>query len=139
VVKLRVTNFTDRENIARGTLGAESLRSIEIEASVDTSETLLVLPAEIVRAVGLRELARRRMRLADNRFHEVRVVCAALIEILGRQMTCDALVAPEGTTARIGQIQLAGLDLVFDPRSRELHVNPASPDMPLMDLLSVAS
>jgi hypothetical protein len=34
----------------------------------------------------------------------------------------------------IGQI-LEGLDLVVDPKSREVTVNPASPDMPLLDLL----
>jgi len=50
-------------------------------------------------------------------------------------MTCDALVLPAGTTALIGQIPLEGLDLVVDPKSRDVHVNPASPDGPLMELL----
>jgi hypothetical protein len=38
----------------------------------------------------------------------------------------------------IGQIPLEELDLVVDPKSRELSVNPASPDMPLLDLMAVA-
>lgn len=46
-------------------------------------------------------------------------------------MTCDALVLPAGATALIGQIPLEGLDLIVDPKSREVRVNPLSPDMPL--------
>jgi hypothetical protein len=41
-------------------------------------------------------------------------------------------------TALIGQIPLEELDLIVDPKSRSLKVNPASPDVPLLDLLSVA-
>ena len=38
----------------------------------------------------------------------------------------------------IGQIPLEELDLIVDPKSRELLVNRASPDAPLLDLLAVA-
>ncbi|MBI4703536.1 MAG: hypothetical protein HY744_20690, partial [Deltaproteobacteria bacterium] len=57
------------------------------------------------------------------------------LEILGRETTCDALVLPEGATALVGQIPLEALDLVVDPKSREVTVNPASPDAPLFELL----
>jgi hypothetical protein len=42
-----------------------------------------------------------------------------------------------GTRAEplLGQIQLEELDLIVDPKNRELCVNPASPDAPLLDLL----
>jgi hypothetical protein len=51
--------------------------------------------------------------------------------------TCDALVLPEGATALLGQVPLESLDLVVDPRSREVSVNPASPDVPLVNLVAV--
>jgi hypothetical protein len=35
----------------------------------------------------------------------------------------------------IGQIPLEALDLIVDPKSRDLAVNPASPDTPLLDCL----
>ena len=62
----------------------------------------------------------------------------ARVAIFGREMTCDALVEAEGTTPLIGQIPLEGLDLVVDPKTRDVHVNPVSPDVPLMELLRVA-
>jgi hypothetical protein len=43
-------------------------------------------------------------------------------------MVCDALVAPAGSTVLIGQLQLERLDLIVDPGSREVRVNPAHPD-----------
>jgi hypothetical protein len=53
-------------------------------------------------------------------------------------MFTDALVEAAGTMPLIGQIPLEELDLLVDPKSRELRVNPASPDAPLLDLLSAA-
>ncbi len=56
-------------------------------------------------------------------------------EILGREVTCDALVVPTGAMAQIGQIPREALDPLVDPKNRTLHVNPESPDSPLLDLL----
>jgi len=60
------------------------------------------------------------------------------LTILGRDMFTDALVAAAGTTPLIGQIPLEELDLLVDPKSRELRVNPSSPDAPLLDALKAA-
>jgi hypothetical protein len=35
-------------------------------------------------------------------------------------------------------VQLEVLDLIVDARSREVRVNPAHPDAPIVDLLAVA-
>jgi len=42
---------------------------------------------------------------------------------------------PARSTPLIGQIQLEALDLLVDAKSRQATVNPASPDVPLLDLL----
>ena len=60
------------------------------------------------------------------------------VEILGRKTTCDALVQEAGTTPLIGQIPLEALDLVVDPKSQQVSVNPASPDAPMLDLLAAS-
>jgi hypothetical protein len=43
-----------------------------------------------------------------------------------------------GSTPLIGQIQLEWLDLVVDPKSRDVIANPAHPDGPVLELLHVA-
>jgi clan AA aspartic protease len=133
VTHIKLTNQADLFNANAGVLADEHVRSTEIEALVDTGATMLVLPADVVARLGLPYEGKRKIRYADGRVDDVPWVGAVRIEILGRAMTCDALVVPEGTTPLIGQIPLEGLDLVVDPKSREVAVNPLSPDAPLMD------
>ena len=138
VTKLKITNHADTVNVRTGLVQADAVRAIEIEALVDTGATMLALPEDVVRSVGAEPQGTRRVRDARGITIEVPWVGGLLIEILGREMTCDALVIPEGATPLIGQIPLEGLDLIVDPKTREVRVNPASPDMPLLDLMAVA-
>ena len=138
MTKLKVTNNTDFENSRQGLIRPDQLRSVEIDALVDTGATMLALPEEVVAAAGLPVHGHRNIKDALGRISEVPWVRGVLIEILGREMTCDALVIPRGATPLIGQIPLEGLDLVVDPKTQEVRVNPASPDVPLMDLMRVA-
>ena len=138
MTKLTLTNQLDWGNAQAGQLDPAKVRSVDVEALVDTGGPILVLPADVCRTLGLRLEGTRRVRYADGRVKEIPWVGGVRIGILGRDMTCDALVEAEGTTPLIGQIPLEGLDLVVDPKSRDVTVNPASPDLPLLDLLRVA-
>jgi clan AA aspartic protease len=135
---IKLTNSYDEEYVARGDLPANRVRSTEIEALVDTGATMMVLPADAVSRLGLLPAGYRKVRYADGRTAEVPWVSGVGITILGRQTVTNALVEAAGTIALIGQIPLEELDLLVDPKSRELRVNPASPDAPLLDLLSAA-
>jgi clan AA aspartic protease len=136
--RIKLTNPFDLEKVAEGLIAPEAVRSVELDALVDTGATELAIPAEAARALGLRESGTRPAKLADGRVVQLARVLGIRIEILGRDMTCDALLLPEGSTTLIGQIPLEGLDLVVDPRRRELRVNPESPDAPLVHLLAAA-
>jgi clan AA aspartic protease len=136
--KIKLTNSYDEDKVQSGYWKPEQVRSMEIEALVDTGATMLMLPADVVERLGLKERGRRKVRYANGEKDTVPWVGGVRVTILGRDMIADALVEPAGTTALIGQIPLEELDLIVDPKSRELRVNPASPDAPLLDLLSVA-
>ncbi|HEY4393111.1 MAG TPA: retroviral-like aspartic protease family protein [Polyangia bacterium] len=136
--KIKLTNSYDEENVNRGHIPADQVRSTEIEALVDTGATMMVLPADAVAALGLLPAGYRKVRYADGRVAEVPWVSGIRITILGRDTVINALVEAAGTTPLIGQIPLEELDLLVDPKSRELRVNPASPDAPLLDLLTAA-
>ncbi|HEY4157783.1 MAG TPA: clan AA aspartic protease [Polyangiaceae bacterium] len=134
MTKLKLQNTVDFGNASRGLIAFDEVRALEIEALVDTGATMLAIPAEAAAALGLPEKERQKVKLADGSVLELARVTELTIEILGRSMACDALVLPAGATALIGQIPLEGLDLVVDPKSREVRVNPASPDTPMTDL-----
>jgi len=135
---IKLINSVDEELALRGNLAAAEIRSLEIEALVDTGATMLVLPADVVERLGVRILGYRNVRYADGRRASVPWVGGVKIVILGRETIVTALVEGPGTTPLIGQIPLEELDLLVDPKSRELRVNPASPDAPLLDILTAA-
>ena len=136
--KIRLTNTYDENRVESGDWKPEQVRSLEIEALVDTRATMLILPADVVARLGLKEQGRRRVVYADGHEDEIPWVGGVRLTLLGREMIASALVVPAGTTALIGQIPLEELDLIVDPKSRALRVNPASPDAPLLDLRSAA-
>lgn len=136
MTKVKLTNNTDRDIAEQGLIPREQVRSVDIEAVVDTGATTLAIPADIVQRLGLPVTGTRRVRDARGLPVDLPWVRSLLIEILGREMGCDALVLPEGATPLIGQIPLEGLDLIVDPKTREVRVNPASPDMPMLDLMA---
>lgn len=136
--KIKLTNSYDEDRVETGDLRPEQVRSVEIEALVDTGATMLVLPADVVRSLGLREQGRRTAVYANGKEEEIPWIGGVRLTLLGREMIASALVVPAGATALIGQIPLEELDLIVDPKSRALKVNPASPDIPRLDLLSAA-
>ena len=136
--KMNLANSHDEEMVRRGLARPEDVRAVEIAALVDTGATMLMLPAEVVALLGLPEMGRREVVHANGQCGELPWVGGIRITILGRDAIASALVGPAGTTALIGQLQLEELDLIVDPKSRELRVNPLSPNMPRLDLKSAA-
>jgi len=135
VTRMKLVNSGDLRLARDGLLAQEMVRELELEALVDTGATDLVLPADVVSALGLPEIDQREIRLADGSVRLVSKVSELRVEILGRRMGSDAYVMPAGSTPLIGQIQLEDSDLVVDPRSRQLRVNPESPNIARGDLL----
>ena len=135
---MKLRNSVDVVRAAEGQLAPDAVRHAEIEALVDTGATTLVLPADVVATLGLHVQGTRPVKYADGRVTDCPWVGNVEIEILGRKTITTALVHEAGTTPLIGQIPLEELDLLVDPKSRELRVNPASPDAPLMEIMSAA-
>jgi clan AA aspartic protease len=128
---IKLSNSLDLVNVKRGAITPDSVRSVEIEAMVDTGAFGLCIPEEVVERLGLDAFTRRPARTADGRTIEVPVVGPLELEVLGRFMTGDAMVLPRGTQALLGAIPLEYLDLVIVPKTGEVIGNPAHPDGPV--------
>ena len=137
MTKVELCNMTDLEDARRGLIPPAAVRKMTIEALVDTGAMIMAIPEDVATALGLPLIDVRTVALADGTNRRVPKVGGMRIEILGRQMTCDALVIPTGTTPLIGQIPLEGLDLIVDPGTREVRVY--SEDGPRDFLLRVAA
>lgn len=138
MAKIKLQNAVDLASARTDLLRPDQVRSLEMEGLVDTGATLLVIPEETAAFLGLPTVGTRSIKLADGRIRSFPVVGDLRIEILGRGMSTDAVVMPMGTIILIGQVVLETLDLVVDPKSRDVVVNPAHPDGPLAEALTAA-
>jgi clan AA aspartic protease len=137
MTEMKLWNSTDLEDARRGLIAPEAVRTVSIEALVDTGAVTLVIPEDVAKTLGLSVIQKRTVILADGSTREMPIMGGLRIEILGRQMLCDAYVTAAGSTPLIGQIPLEYLDLIVDPNTRQLRV--FSENGPRAHLLRVAA
>ena len=136
--RVRIWNFLDQALAERGIVSPEEVRSVELEeAVVDTGSTRLVLTNSLVQTLGLPTVNEITVKYADNQTARKPIVRGALIEIMDRTALFDAVVE-EDRQLLIGMVVLEELDLWPDPQRGILTTNPASPDIPLYNLLKVS-
>jgi hypothetical protein len=128
--KVRLTNAADTMSNAKAGKRRKKVRSVEVEAVVDTSAVMSIIPSHIVQRLGVEIRAHRVARYADGRTEEVGITNSVLFEIQGRDTFEEALVL--GDQVLIGQTVLAKLDLLADCVGRKLMPNPDRPNQPVI-------
>ncbi len=131
-VKVKLTNAVDEAMVRRGLLTADKVRSYECEALVDTGAVRSVLPAHVVRLLGLAIVGKARATYANDAAEDVDVSEVAGIGLLGRRTTEEMLVL--GSEVLIGQTVLESLDLQVDCMNQRVIGNPAHPDQPIIKI-----
>ncbi|MEO8498541.1 MAG: clan AA aspartic protease [Planctomycetota bacterium] len=128
-VKVKLTNAVDEGLSRMGRLGDDPIRSIEVDAMIDTGAVLTVIPVHVLQRLGAGVRGQRVAEYADGRTEAVDVSGPLIVEILDRDTLEEALVL--GDEVLIGQTVLEKLDLLADCANRRLIPNPAHPDQPV--------
>lgn len=128
-VKVRLTNSVDEGLVRRGQLPADQVRSVEVEAVVDTGAIQSVVPAALLEPLGVEVRGRRTAQYANNSTESVGLTEALLFEVLGRETFEEAMVL--GDEVLIGQTVLEKLDLLADCPNQQVIPNPKHPDGPV--------
>ncbi|MBM4050006.1 MAG: clan AA aspartic protease [Planctomycetes bacterium] len=113
----------------------DASKRVEVKAVVDTGATMVALPLEIVRQLGLRRFKQVGVRYANNHTARKDVYGVVAVEIQGRLGHFDVLGEEKASQPLIGQTVLEELDLVVNPKTRKVTPNPESPDMPMLEML----
>ncbi|MBC7081079.1 MAG: retroviral-like aspartic protease family protein [Thermoplasmatales archaeon] len=111
------------------------MKTREVEAVIDTGATMVALPQNIVEELGLRKIGDRRVRHANNQIQIKSVYRGVILELKGRNGIFDVFGEVEGSEPLVGQIVLEALDLIVDPVTKTVILNPRSPDMPVTEIL----
>ncbi len=96
---------------------------------------MLVLPIDVVQRLSLKHIRDVTVRYGNGRTEVKGIYGVVTADLKGRMGEFDVLAEVEGAPALIGHTVLEQLDLVVDLRNRALAPNPASPDMPMIDVL----
>ena len=131
-VRVRLTNASDEALARRGQLPGDQVRSYEADALVDTGAVSLVIPAHVMRRLGLMPIDRYMVTYADGRNEPVEVTEPVTVRIDTRRTSGEALVL--GDEVLVGQTVLEMMDLVVDTRNGRLIQNPRHPEGPLLNV-----
>ncbi len=123
IEKVIVQNLEDIFLFKRGECEKGSIRTIKMEAIVDTGASLLCLLPSAIRQLGLHDSKSRCVRTA-NSVVERRIFKGANIIIRDRDMSMSVMESDETTPALIGCLVLEALDFVVDPVAKKLLPNP---------------
>ena len=105
----------------------QNLKVLEVTALVDSGATYFCIPEHISVQLGLEELEKREVILADGSSKLVSYVGPIKIEFENRSCFVGALVMGDQTL--LGAIPMEDMDLVIHPKLLKISVNPNSPNI----------
>ena len=102
------------------------LEPVEVDALADTGAVHLCIPPHVQIQLGLEEIDKKEVTLADGSRKLIPYVGPIELRYKNRIGFAGALVM--GDQPLLGAIPMEDMDLVVVPRTREVIVNPSSPN-----------
>jgi clan AA aspartic protease len=103
------------------------LHPLEVEMLVDTGDLHMCIPEHVALQLKLEPVDQKEVTLADGSKKLVPYVGPIQVQFQNRMGFVGALVL--GDQALLGAIPIEDMDLVVIPSTRQLAVNPASPNV----------
>lgn len=131
-VEISLENAVDRERCRLGEIPEADVRRQTLRILVDSGAVMIVLPQDLVEALGLREMGKAIVTYADDRREEGPVAGIVTVRVGDRQTNLNCVVGPPGSEPLLGQIPLEAMDLLVDCGQQKLVPRPESPFLPLL-------
>ena len=103
------------------------LQPVQVDALVDTGAVHLCIPEHVQIQLKLEPIEQKEVTLADGRRRLVPYVGPIEIKLKNRTGFAGALVM--GDQVLLGAIPMKDMDLVVVPKTRQVDVNPESPNV----------
>jgi clan AA aspartic protease len=129
--ELQLISGDDLALYRRGFLPEDKIKSIQVNALVDSGAYMLVINEHIKQQLDLPVLEERLAKVADESEHRVEVVGPIEIRFENRRTVSNAIVLPGAAEVLLGSIPMEDLDVLIDPKRQTLTVNPDNPNIPL--------
>ena len=129
-ITVQIKNSSDEAMLRRKKLAKSKVRSVEVDAVVDTGAVRSVIPETLMQKLGLMEQTRIVARFADGRTDTVIMSEPATMYLLDREVSENFLVM--GDEVLIGQTALEATDLLVDCHRGKVTTNPDHPNAPVI-------
>lgn len=107
----------------RHELGLEEVKSISVEALVDTGSLMLCINENIQEVLQLPVDGQRVFEMANGKVIQCLIVHGVQIRFQGSSTCCRAIVLPGDSEPLLGAIPMEDLGVVIDPKRQELVVD----------------
>lgn len=104
------------------------LKPIELDSLVDAEALMLCIPQSVALQLGLEELDKRPVTIADGSSRQVSYVGPVRVDFENRFCFVGALVIGDETL--LGAVPMEDMDLVIHPGTQTLMPNPLHPNKP---------
>ncbi|MBM2814475.1 MAG: hypothetical protein HW421_1237 [Ignavibacteria bacterium] len=132
--KVVITNYDDIVLSDKGYIKPNQIRSLEIDALVDTGAAYLCLPPKVIKELGLR-FAKSTPVKTGNGSLELRIFDGAKITIKERTIQMQVMEnKDDNVPALIGYLVLKTMDWVVDPKSQGIIGNPINDGKWVVDM-----
>jgi hypothetical protein len=95
---------------------------------------MLVLPQDLVEALGLRQVGKAVVTYADERKEERPMAGIVTVRVGQRAANVNCVVGPPNSEPLLGQVVFEMMDLLVDCIQQKLVPRPESPFLPLLKL-----
>ena len=123
---VKISNAIDAGMFRRGLLTREQIRTVTVEAVVDTGAVRSCIPVDVQRQLGLETVRHINAQMANGLTESVALTEGGDMEILDRIVTEAFLVL--GSEVLIGQTALESTDLLVDCNRQKVITNPDHPN-----------
>jgi hypothetical protein len=117
---ITLTNAGDMSAVKRGLIPQSDVRSLTVDACVDTGSWFLVLNEETRAALGLEITGAETATLADGTTEEYPVTEPVEFRWKDRKKAMNALLVPTAGTVLFGALCMEALDVMADPVDERL-------------------
>ncbi len=131
--KIIIRNYADVVKASEGLINTSQIRTVEIDAIVDTGATYVCIGREEIERLGLPFHNTVSIKTANGPT-ERRTFEGAKIELNDRTFVMEVMENDDDTPALIGYLLLEALDFVVDPKTQSVIPNPAHEGKWIADL-----
>ena len=118
--EITLKNAADLTAVQLGLIGESKVRSVVVNALVDTGAGTLVINEEVNQKLGLKVDQVRESTLADGSKHMYKRMEPVRVHWKNRDTICIPTVVPGADEVLLGAIPLEDMDLIVDPKEEKL-------------------